>query len=86
MSFVLDVGRVVGFLLLHLVIADYDPEQEQLLLHWPPGVVTITGPEAFGVLQRFLQAEGDILKADGNEILSVIFQAAVDADAVASGK
>ena len=72
-TFVLDSGATVGFAFHHLVAAQYD--NEQLLIQWPPGTITITGPKALEFYKDFAKGKGTWIKADGQEILSVRFEA-----------
>ena len=78
-TFECDSGLILGFIFVHLESAACD--RDQLLLHWPPGTITVTGPGALAFYKDFAKGKGSWLVADQKEILSVTYQSRAEADA-----
>jgi hypothetical protein len=70
-SFMLDDGQIFGCPFFHLVGAQYLPEEQNLILVWPSGIVKVTGPKALEFYKDFAKGKGTWIKADGEGIMSV---------------
>jgi hypothetical protein len=75
-TFVCDSGKVVGFPLFHLAIAQYDPDQHVLMLRFSSGVVIIQGAGALAFYKDFAKGKATWIGTNHEEILSVTFEAA----------
>jgi hypothetical protein len=69
--FCCDDGMCWGVPFHQVVATNYNPERQTLLIYWSLGSILVTGPKAEAFFERFSEHKATLLKADGNDILSV---------------
>jgi hypothetical protein len=58
-------------LLHHVSGAYYSAKERRLLIDWPLRTIVVTGPKTFEFYEQFSNHRATLLRADGEDILSV---------------